>query len=103
METELPAHKRCRLIFFMIIMGVCAMPIGYATASSNQVTDTLNEKYGWTTEEEKALHQSFIGTSVVVGMATGAFTGGKIIPYGRRLAMIIANSVGILGVSLTMI
>ena len=67
------------------------------------MTDTLNEKYGWITEEEKALHQSLIGTSIVVGMAIGAFTGGKIIPYGRRLAMILANSVGIIGVSLTMI
>ena len=79
------------------------MPIGYSTASANQVTDTLNQKYGWTTEHEKSLHQSLIGTSIVVGMAIGAFTAGKVIPYGRRLSMMLANMIGIIGVCLTLI
>ena len=36
-------------------------------------------------------------------MAAGAFTGGKIIPYGRRLAMIFTSLIGCFGVGLTMI
>ena len=36
-------------------------------------------------------------------MAIGAFTAGKVIPYGRRLSMIFASTVGIVGVSLTLI
>ena len=36
-------------------------------------------------------------------MAAGAFTGGKIIPYGRRLSMILTSLIGSFGVGLTMI
>ena len=67
------------------------------------MTDTLNQKYGWTTDSEKALHQSLIGSSIFVGMALGAFSAGKIIPYGRRLAMILTSIIGIVGVGLTLI
>ena len=55
-EEELPKHKRCELIFFMFLMGMGAMSNGYGTSSANQVADTLNEKYGWTTDKEKSLH-----------------------------------------------
>lgn len=87
----------------MILMSLGAMGNGYATPSANSVSDMLDQKYGWTTDSEQSLHQSFIGTSIVVGLAIGAFTGGKIIPYGRRRAMILTSFVGIVGVGLTMI
>lgn len=76
---------------------------GYATPSANQLSETLNAKYGWTTDSEKALHQSFIGSSVVVGMAVGAFCAGKLIQSGRRRAMLLTTYLGVLGVSLIMI
>ena len=60
----------------MFLMAMGAMSNGYATSSANQVADTLNEKYGWTTDSEKSLHQSFIGTSIVIGMAIGAGSAG---------------------------
>ena len=36
-------------------------------------------------------------------MALGAFSAGKMIPYGRRLAMILTSIVGIAGVGLMQI
>ena len=40
---------------------------------------------------------------MVVGMAFGAFAAGKLIPHGRRLAMMLTSLIGIVGVGLTLI
>ena len=40
---------------------------------------------------------------MVFGMAIGAFSGGKMIPAGRRLCMILTSLLGCIGVGLVMI
>ena len=63
----------------------------------------MDVKYGWVTDSEKSLHQSLIGSSVIVGLSVGALLGGKVIIMGRRKTMIVMNVVGIVGVAMTMI
>ena len=75
---------------------------GFATPSANQLNDMFKVKYGWS-EASTPIHESIIGSSVVAGMAIGAFSGGKLMVHGRRRAMIISSLIGLVGVALTLI
>ena len=77
--SESTRQSRCDLVIFMSLMMSASFVNGYAVPSANQLADLLNTKYEWTTASEKSLHQSFIGSSVVAGMAVGALIGGKMI------------------------
>jgi hypothetical protein len=53
---------------------------------------------GWFHDDNLATQkQSIIGTSVVLGMTIGAVSGGQLMKIGRRKAVIIACSFGIIG------
>ena len=77
--------------------------MGTPHQSANQLANTLNRKYDWESNWDQNIHQSLIGSSMFLGMAIGAFCGGKIIPFGRRLSMILTSLIGSAGVGLTMI
>jgi len=87
-------------MFYMLCGAACN---GYVIPCTNQLNDFFNLKYGWDTKKEQTLHQSIIGSVVVAGMAIGAFASGKLMPYGRRLTMIIVAAIGAIGSGLTLI
>lgn len=81
--------------FFINVTGVL---LGYAMAYSNQVTSLLNAKLGWYHDENLATQkQALIGTSVVVGMTIGAVMGGSLMKIGRRRAVLLSCTFGIVG------
>ena len=86
---------------FMCIMS--GYTLSYGIACTNQLNNTFNAKYHWDTKSEKDIHQSLIGSAMMIGMTAGASTGGMIVKNGRRTALLIACLIGTIGVSLTMI
>lgn len=59
--------------------------------------------FNWVDDDENDLYKSLIGSSAVLGLAFGSISGGKIISYGRKKAVIISSIIGIIGVGCTMI
>lgn len=55
------------MITFMILMCVGGFNIGYAIPSANGLSDLFNAKYHWDTEKEQTVHQSIIGSVIVLG------------------------------------
>ena len=86
---------------FMCIMS--GYTLSYGIACTNQLNNTFNAKYHWDTKSEQDVHQSLIGSAMMIGMTAGASTGGMIVKGGRRTALLIACGIGTIGVSLTMI
>ena len=101
-EEHLP-QKRGRMVLFMIMMALGAFNNGYAMPEVNQLADLFNVKYHWDTKHEQTIHSSINGSILVAGMALGAFSAGKIMPYGRRKCMIWLSVLGIIGCGITLI
>ena len=87
----------------MALMSCGAMQNGFATPSANQMNNLFDTKYGWESKSSQSLHQSLIGSSVVLGMAAGAYFGGTLMKSGRRRAIMLTSISGSIGVGLTMI
>lgn len=87
----------------MFLNMIGAMHVGFSMASANQLAPMLDVKYGWDTPSQQALWESLIGSSVLVGLCTGAMFGGKVILIGRRKTMLLMNIVGSVGVAMTLV
>ena len=98
-ELDMSANK-CFMFFFIVIINMTGLLLGYAMAYSNQVTALLNAKLGYDADTA-AYMQAYIGSSVVLGMTIGAVSGGVIMKIGRRKALILASAYGIAGNLLT--
>ena len=96
-------QKRSTMVHFMFYMMCGAFCNGYSIPSTNQLKDLFDVKYGWKTQSEQDFHESLIGSIIVLGLAAGAFSAGKMIPYGRRKTMMLTSIIGIVGVSLTLV
>ena len=94
--------KKCNVATFMAAIMMGGFHVGFAIGCANQLATLFDVKYGWD-ESQQSLYQSLIGSSVLVGMASGAMIGGKIIRIGRRRTMMIMNLVGIFGVAMTLV
>ena len=89
------------LFIFMTTFNMPGLVLGYAMAYANPLTTCFNLKFGWDTDAEKAHYNSLIGSSLVLGMTIGAVCGGILMRIGRRRAVIIVNTLGIIGCALT--
>lgn len=78
------------------------MLAGYCATYTNNASELLNAKYGWTTTSEIAIYQSLVGSSVILGYCIGAASGGKFIKIGRRKMIIIACLLGMLSTTVTL-
>jgi len=61
------------------------------------LTPCFEAKFGWETDESKALHNSLLGSSVVLGNLVGALMGGILMRIGRRRSYLIICCIGIIG------
>ena len=87
----------CYIFGFMITVLSPGVIAGYLIGYQNQLTDCFEEKFGWKTENEKALWEGILGGSVILGAALGSFSGGKAMAIGRRKMLMISMLIAILG------
>ena len=86
----------------MVLVLLVGTAMGYGLSNMNSVGTMNNLKYGWTTSKEIDFHEQLIGASFNIGAMIGAGTGGKIIQFSRRKALLIACVFGSLGCALTL-
>ena len=91
------------LTVFMIIMVSAATCQNYALACGNQLTQTFNLKYNWTTQAQQTYHQTLIASSNILGITFGSVSAAKIIVHGRRRALFLCMFIGTVGVCISLI
>ena len=75
----------------------------YALACANQLTDTFNYKFEWTTKAEQTWHQTLIASINILGLTLGAVSGGKLVSYGRRNTLLMCCLVASVGVVISLV
>jgi MFS family permease len=91
------------LLLFIITVNIAGINVGYVLAYTNNATPIIDVKFNWTSASDKALYNSLIGASAVLGLAIGAVMGGKIIAIGRWRGYVLSCVLGIIGVAITLI
>ena len=85
---------------FMTIMVFSGMAQNYIDYSA--AAETLYDvQYKWD-DQQSTINQTWIASTIILGATIGAFTGGKIMQNGRRMAHFWICGVGIAGVGITM-
>ena len=46
----------CHMTLFMCLMALSGMNVTYQKDTTNQLSDTLDARFGWVTKDEKAIH-----------------------------------------------
>ena len=65
--------------FLAIVLFTLYLPgiqIGYAVAYQNQLTPCFEAKFQWDKGYDTSIHNSLLGSSVILGMTLGALSGG---------------------------
>ena len=102
-QSKLYKPNYCHIFFFLTATMLAAMCQNYALACANQLTDTLNYKFGWTTEQEQTWHQTLIASSNILGLTIGAVSAGNLIHYGRRNTLLLCCLIASIGVCVALI
>ena len=102
-QSKLYKPNYCHISFFLTATMLAAMCQNYALACANQLTDTLNYKFGWTTEQEQTWHQTLIASSNILGLTIGAVSAGNLIHYGRRNTLLLCCLIASIGVCVALI
>lgn len=84
----------------MFVVNFLFMLSGYVVSYQNQLTKCFELKFGWS-DDEKAWKNSILGAVAIIGMTAGCLSGGTLMKIGRRLSLIIAVFIGMVGVGLT--
>ena len=92
----------CHLTIFMCVMALSGMNVTYQKDTTNQLSDTLDARFGWETKDEKAIHNQLITSSFVLGLSVGAGVAGKLIQSGRRRTHLMCVVLGTFGCLLSM-
>jgi hypothetical protein len=90
-----------RLCFFTFVIGMGNIQTGFAISGNNQTAPVIKAKFGWD-KDEAVLYNTIISASAIFGIVTGSLLGGKFIPFGRRLCLIVFNVFSALAVTMTM-
>ena len=85
------------LAALVIFLNIPGLLVGYALGYQNQLTPCFEAKFGWADGFDKAIHNSFLGGSIMLGMTLGAVTGGIMMKIGRRRSMFICLAIGLTG------
>ena len=92
--------NKCFIATFMAVINLPGILNGYVMAYQNQFQDDFIAKFEWT-NQNKGWYEGIIGAAVVLGLAVGAASGGKIITVGRRNAVIMSAALGVIGCGIT--
>lgn len=86
----------------MILMGTATIPFGYSLSIIGANFEVLEAKFKLS-ESEARTWVSLLSSINSVGAVVGVFSTSAIMNYGRRPAVIIMDTVGVLGALLTLI
>jgi len=68
------------------------------------LVNSFDLKFGWEIDSKKAnFNQGIISATLILGMTVGALSGGMLMNIGRRRAQFVNITIGIVGISITMI
>lgn len=101
---DLKKLPRANLVFlnlYVLTLGLGGINLGFAFAGNNQTANILAAKFEWD-EEETKFYNSIVNFSAVLGLAIGSFSGGLIIPWGRRKTLLLFNGLTVLSIALTL-
>ena len=82
-------------------IGMGNIQTGFAISGNNQTAPVIKAKFGWD-KDEAVLYNTIISSAAIFGIVTGSLIGGKFIPFGRRLCLIVFNVFSALAVTMTM-
>lgn len=89
--------NRSFLLSLIFLLNIPGLLVGYALGYQNQLTPCFEAKFGWADGFDKAIHNAFLGGSIMLGMTLGAVTGGVMMKIGRRKSMFICLTIGLIG------
>lgn len=95
-DLNMSANKSF-LTAIIIFLNIPGLIIGYCLGYQNQLTPCFEAKFGWKIGEDQAIHNAFLGGSIMLGMTIGAVMGGVLMKIGRRKSMFICIVVGTIG------
>lgn len=75
--------NRCYVAWFVFVLNIAGVLIGYSVAYHNQLTSCFNAKFNWSDEANANFNQGVIGSTLVLGMTFGSLMGGKLMMFGR--------------------
>ena len=87
-----------KLVIFMVVM--CLVEFGQKDLLGSQILPLLATKFDWQTKHEKEFHFTILTTCMLVGVIIGTASGGFLMGYGRRWAILIGVLFSILGACL---
>lgn len=90
------------ILYALITVGLSVLHLGWAFMGNTQVAPVLIAKFGWN-EDETRLYNSLIGNSSLLGLMIGSLFGGVLVTRGRRLTIMLMNSLIFIGASLTLV
>ena len=90
-ETSADSQKATTkfLVLFMILQTSLGFQIGYVFSYTNQLSPALSAKFSWTTDEQKTVFETVVGSSATLTTIFGTLLGGRLIQNGRRRALLI--------------
>lgn len=90
------------LAIFSILLNCGGFCIGHTLSGTNQTSSILKSHFP-EYAADPTFYDTLVGSAGIAGMTIGAIFGGRVVQLGRRKSYIIATSIGILGVCLTLI
>ena len=89
------------ITLFMLLVGAFSMGLS-TTMYTSPLTSLIEAKYGWETgSDESETSFEMINISLRLGLIFGSLAGGPLIQKGRRWALLVGCSIGIIGVALS--
>lgn len=88
---------------FVFTLNIPGVLLGYAMAYQNQVSPCFNIKFNWNDESTANKWESYLGSSVTLGMTIGAVGGGLLMKIGRRRAILYCCILGMIANGITIV
>jgi MFS family permease len=88
------------IFIFGAVMLIPGIMLGYSLSYTNQLEKLFNVKFHWDADQA-GIYQGMIGAAIVVGMMIGSQLSGIIIKRGRRNALLLGNTMGMIACAAT--
>lgn len=85
----------------MVVM--CLVEFGQKDLLASQILPLLASKFDWQTKHDKEFHFTFLTGCTLLGVILGTASGGVLMGYGRRWAILVGVLLAILGACLMQI
>lgn len=86
---------------YTIVLGIGAWQTSWTANGNTNTTPIFEAKLEWD-KDEAILYNTIISTAGMLGITIGSFLGGSILKFGRRRAVIISQSISMIGALISM-